>query len=166
MTKRKPRGKGKIQGRLTINDIYDKYTTEEKLIKDSPYDVDKQLFRGILERFFQELMDYMIDDGGEFRLPFRLGRIGVFKKRIEYKFQNQLQHVDWYSTLQLGKCVYHFNEHTDGFKYFFSWNREIVGIPNVQSYRFIPTRANKRILAKKIKQEGNDYMEFKKNKYV
>lgn len=165
MVKRKPRGKGKVQGRLTITDIYEKYTNDSSLVKESPYDVDKFVFRGVLERFFNELKDYLIQQGGEFNLPYRLGKIGIYKKKINYKYQNYFHHIDWFTTMQINKQVYHFNEHTDGFKYFFSWNKVLVGVPNIQSYRFLPTRANKRLLAKMIKEEGKDYMEFKKNKY-
>ena len=102
------------------------------------------------------MVDYILLKNGVISLPYRVGDIYVAKNK---KSINNLDHkqLDWKTTNEVGKRVYLLNEHTDGYKYFFQWDKG--KLRQLYLYRCQLTRKNKRRLAKLIKEGGLDYFE-------
>ena len=71
-------------------------------------------------------------------------------------------HPDWKATKQLWaddpdakkekKLIYHMNNHTNGMYIKYLFSKHHVGVKNLKIYSFIPSRGNKRLLAKHIKE--------------
>ena len=150
------RGPNKIQNPATFKTMYESYI--EGVDEESPYHVSYEDYVSICEKFYKRMMDSVIERRATFRMPYRLGKIYVDKQKINTKNKKKLA-IDWNLTNKHGKVIYHLNEHTRGFKYIFVWEKKTYVVKNKVFYRFIPTRAHKRRLAKLIKSGNYDYIE-------
>lgn len=135
----------------TIPDIYKYYDDNYE------YKVDYKIYRDIISNFFKLLSDNLIVHGKTVKLPFNLGYLDIVKSRKWFK-ANKLS-VDFKSTNELGKTIYYLNDHTDGYKYMCHWSKVGSKIRNINKYRFVLTRTNKRNLAQIIFNKEKDYIE-------
>lgn len=150
------RGKNKIQSPYTIRDMYPDYIKDKK--ENSVYYVSYEEYKQIVLDFIKEIMYYIFYEAGTFKMPFRLGNIRVIKMLSNLSNKSK-RHIDFYSTKKYGKTIYHFNEHSSGFKFMFKWDKSNCIVKHKTFYRFIPTRYNKRHLAYIIKNNIADYFE-------
>jgi hypothetical protein len=148
------RTKNKIQNCYNLKDMYEDYVKE--VDEDSPYHITYQQYCGICENFYKGVMDKILNQAAEFKMPYNLGRIYVDKKKVRIGNKKKLG-IDWDLTNKHGKVIYHLNEHSRGYKYGFMWEKKTYRTKNKNFYRFIPTRTNKRRLAKLIKSGNYDY---------
>lgn len=148
------RGKNRVQNPYTLPDMYERYIQEYSVI----YKVDYSVFVKIVSEFYKQVMEEVLYNAKSFKLPFRMGRLMVVKTKVNLDHLNA-RLMDWQKAVQVGKRVYHLNEHSNGYKYYFFWNKSDCIIENAFFYRLIPTRANKRLLAKLIKSGDYDYFE-------
>jgi len=148
------RGKNRIQKPYTMPDFYKRYQDTH----DELYQIEYSLYRDIVSEFYKEMMNIILLDAKTFKMPFRLGDIKVFKKKMSLKHLSARQ-MNWKETSKIGKRVYHLNEHSRGYKYMFRWKKKSHCLKNAFLYRFVPSRANKRELARLIKTGEYDYFE-------
>lgn len=127
-------------------------------------------YRKLMNEFNTFLMKEVLS-GNEIILPCRMGRVsvqGVHQNiRVDDKGNIKGTRIDWKSTKDLWTrdsehakkktLIYFFNEHSDGIKYSFKWSKNNVPVQNKNFYSFIPSRHNKRTLAKLIKS-GAEYI--------
>lgn len=138
----------------TIKDFfnsYKEYTDTNKLM-----DIQYPLFRQILQDYFVFLRDSIVEDGRIMLLPGRFGDISVRK----YKGDPKRLQFDYKSAKELNTGVWHFNEHTDGYRYRFYWNKVLLLVKNCTKYQMIFTRANKRHLAEILNNRKRDYLDL------
>lgn len=147
------RGKNKVQQPYTFADMFLQYIEDKD--KDSPYYVTYKEYVSICTIFYQMISKAIIDDGIRFKFPFGLGELFILKRKI--KCNNKMP-IDWVLSVKEGKRIYNLNEHSLGFGYKFFWTKP-CHITNKFMYRLVLTRANKRYLAKAIKQNKKDYFE-------
>ena len=148
------RGFNKTQNPYTFVDIYKEYIKDIK--EESLYYVTYNEFVEINSDFYKQIIDYIIDKSGTFKLPYGLGKINVLKEKIDL---SKKLNVDWFLTQKYGETIYHLNEHSSGYKYTFHWSKRRSTLKNKYFYKLIFTRANKRRLAKTIKSKKRDYFE-------
>jgi len=148
------RGKNKIQNPYNLSDMYKEYIENRR--GNKVYDIDGSTFIKICERFYSEVRDGILD-GNVFKMPYGLGEIEITKRKIEHYMCSD-RAVDWKTTLEIGKKVYHLNEHTNGYNYGIDW-ANAYRVANKNSYRFVPTRYFKRTLANIVKNKEQDYYE-------
>ena len=148
------RGANTVQNPLTFQDMYRDYISEVK-DKESKYNITYKEYVNICSMFYLAISKAIIEDGIRFKLPFALGEVYVLKTKHKY---NSKMPIDWALTLQEGKRIYNFNEHTAGFGYKFFWTKPYK-VKNKFMYRLVLTRQNKRHLAKMIKKNKMDYFE-------
>lgn len=146
----------KVQDPLTIQDAYLDYIKEFN--EFSPYHLEYAEYVEITTLFLKHLADEMILKSSTVTLPFRLGDMSVVKRKPAYKSLRNMV-IDWVTTRALHKHVYQFNDHSNGFIYGFNWNRGKCNVPYKTQYVFKPTRTNKRLVAKLVKDRTNDYFE-------
>ena len=148
----------RITGAKTLKDAYKHYTAD--LPETSPFNVEYNLYRQICEAFNKQICKYILKEAGEFHLPYRLGSIRIKKTKMDYSNKNMMR-PDWKRTKELGKTVYHLNDHTDGFRYRWAWNKSNVVTVGKKLYSFYATRTNKRELARLLKDDDIkvDYFE-------
>jgi hypothetical protein len=150
------RGKNKIANPYTLPDMYKKYLLE--FPEGNIYYIEYKTFVKLNEEFYKRITNEMLNYGVTFKLPFRMGSVKIIKRKINYS--NKLA-IDWENTNKYGKKIYHLNDHTEGYKYLFKWDKTSILLNNKSLYRLVFTRANKRTLAKLIKS-GMDYYEHDK----
>jgi hypothetical protein len=143
------RGEGNYKKDYGSNDVYKKY--KEDVIPE--LQVDKKLFRKICDDFNRMLIEEILLNSEEVRLPYRLGTVRIKKSKMKYDDKNKLK-IDWAASRKLGKRIYHLNDHTGGYKYRFYWTKGIV--KNITAYSFIPTRTNTRNLASILKDKNRE----------
>jgi len=148
------RGKNKIQNVLTIKHIYQFYIKD--IDRDSKYYIDYRTFRTICEEFNKELSNEILE-GYFFKMPYRLGILRIKKRKID--FNNLKPDFGEFNKSEIKNK--HLNEHSNNYYVKYHWNKRFATlIKNRSLYSFIPTRANKRTLAKLIK---SDHLQI--NKY-
>lgn len=147
------RGKNHIQQPYTFAHMYGHYISD--IDKNSPYYVTYAEYVEICSIFYKEISKAIIDEGIRFKLPFSLGEVFIVKRKVRV---NNKMPIDWQKTVEFGKKIFIFNEHTGGYGYKFFWTKP-CRIKNKFVYRLVFTRTNKRYLAKAIKKHNKDYFE-------
>lgn len=151
------RGKNKVQDPYTLSDMYENYIKDKE--EDSPYDISYQEYRLIIEDYIKMVMNEVLDNASTFKLPFKLGSIRIIKLDSSLGRKRRYS-IDFGLTQKYGKAIYHLNEHSDGYKYMFKWDKKDSYVKHGSFYRFIPTRTNKRRLAFNIKNNITDYFDY------
>jgi len=111
----------KVDYRTTSKDNYEKFCLE-----NSNIEISFKQWKDILEKFSENIIDYILETGEKIKLPYGLGDLSINKKkpkRTKY-FQGKEYinfAIDWKKTRELGKYVYHMNYHSDGFTYSWIW---------------------------------------------
>lgn len=163
--------KAKRKSDFTSKAIYDYY----KETHTSP--LSKKDFMNVCKMFNKRLVS-KIYDGVIAQLPGNLGFLGIQSKNhtVEFTDEGDIDlkkstiSTDWGATNKLWrekpelkhvKYIFHENLHTNGKRFRICWSRLYTTIPALYYYRFLPTRAFKRNLAKYIKNNPNkEYYEF------
>jgi hypothetical protein len=142
---------------MKIKNINTSYKLYKSRVKKP---VDSKTYVTINNEFNKFLMEKVFK-GNEIYLPERFGTIKVkgSKPEITIGEDGKVKGLApaWLKTKKLrernpteDKLVYHLNEHTDGVRYRFVWNKRSSLIRNKHLYAINFTRKNKRTLAKYI----------------
>lgn len=140
----------------TIPDFYESY--KRHVSEAVVFLVDYKTFRNVVIDYFNHIMDVVLEKSSDFRLPARMGTVSVIKRKPK-SIQRRGHNVDFKLTNELGKTILHLNEHTNGYRFRFLWDKREVIIQNKVLYEMIMTRDNKRKLAYNIKVRKKDYIE-------
>ncbi len=150
------RGENIVKDSYTFINMYEDYIADK--FNNSPYAISKEEYADINKDFVLSMVDYMLYEAGTFKMPYRLGSLRIIKLKSSMGRKKRLS-VDFNLTKKYGKTIYHFNEHSDGYKYMFKWDKRKAVVKHKSFYRFIPSRGNKRRLAHIIKNKLADYFE-------
>jgi hypothetical protein len=136
--------------------------------EDCPIDIEKKKYLEITEGFMKFIANKVIE-GDDIALPSKMGTLRVYgKKIIPIIKDGEICGLapDWKSTLveweknpqakKEKKILYHFNEHTRGVRYKFSWLTSVISLRFKTLYSFKASRHNKRELWKHI-LNGQEY---------
>jgi|SRR3989304_7654465 len=147
--------------------IRDSYPLYKEIAKESIVDLKDYTS---LTREYNEFLINSVLKGHKISLPFRLGSIEVEGKKQKAVIgeNGEIKGLapDWQRTKELWKnnpeaaakkqLVYHSNSHSGKMRYKYLWSKKNVLVGNKTLYSLILTRANKRALAKQIKN-GKEY---------
>ena len=134
----------------TIIDMYKQYR------KDYGDDVDYKQFKDILDRFNEEILSCLLQSSEGFKMPFGLGYVQIVKYKPKSMTPKSLS-IDFKSTAEYGKTIYHLNEHSNGYKYRLYWSKIPQTFPDRYRYQLQLVRQNKRQLAQLI-FNNHDYI--------
>lgn len=135
---------------LTIVDMYKQY------VKDYEEAVDYKTFKNILETFHNIFVKQMFEQSDILKLPYGLGTVGIVKYKPKTISPKSLS-VDYKSSAEYGKRIYHLNEHSDGYKFRLYWSKLPQTFPDRYKYQLQLVRTNKRKLAQYI-FNNHDYI--------
>lgn len=141
----------KIQNVLTLKHSYQYYIKD--ISENSKYHIEYNLYRSICEDTNKLISDELLE-GTFLNLPYRLGLIRIKKHKINYK--NLKPDFGLFNSTEGELKNKHLNEHSGGYYCMFYWNKKSCVVKNKTYYCFIPTRTNKRRLAKNIKEQGKE----------
>ena len=139
----------------TIKDFYNSYSNY--IEPNTQYDITYATFKDIVIDYFKYIRDNIIENSREVKLPCRLGTLAIVKRKPK-NYDSKSLRVDYHASKLYGKTIYHLNEHSNGWKYNFHWQKKDICIKNRSAYQFIACRALKRQLAQYIKNNVHDYM--------
>ena len=109
-----------------------------------PIEIDYLTYKRILNA-----MCKIINRSEGFKMPYGLGFIQIGKYQPK-TLTNKSLSVDYKSSKEYGKCIYHLNEHSDGYKYRLYWSKVPRTFPDRYKYQLCLVRTNKRKLAQLI----------------
>ena len=132
----------------TFSDMY------RNLAIDVPY----SLYIRILDEMCNVILDHVLNRSEGFKMPFGLGFIQIGKYKPK-SFDSSSLSVDYKASKELGKTIYHLNEHSNMFKYRMYWSRVPQTFPDRYRYQLCLVRENKRYLAQLIFNK-QDYLEI------
>jgi hypothetical protein len=154
MTKR---GKGRIGKTTGLKEAYKLFKSKQN--PKAPFQVDYKIYRYLCEEFNKRVVDEILINAREFRVPHELGHIRIKKSAMSYSKESRLK-VDWKATKEAGQKIYHLNDHRDNYNYRWYWNKAKARVKHRRVYSFTATRSNKRRLAKILLTDyGIDYFE-------
>lgn len=141
----------------TIADYYLSY--KEYIEQDTLYDVSFTQFKQIVCDYFKYMRDQILLESKEIKIPCRLGTLQVVKSKPK-EYSGKSLRIDYKSTKELNKLVYHLNDHSNHYKYRYLWSKKQCLTLNKTKYQFVATRENKRNLAQIIFNKERDYPEI------
>lgn len=123
---------------------------------NSPYKVEYKLYKRILDKMSQIIAEAVLDRSEGFKMPCGLGYIQVGKYQPK-NYNSKSLSIDYKSTREYGKVIYHLNEHSNGYKYRLHWSKVPMTFADRYKYQLCLVRANKRKLAQLIFNK-HDYL--------
>lgn len=136
----------------TIRDMYKQY------VKDNGKDISYDRFKRILDAFNNAVKDSLLESSEGFKMPFGLGYVQIVKYKPKSYGKKSLS-VDYKTSKELGKTIYHLNEHSNGYKFRLFWSRVPQTFPDRYRYQLSFVRNNKRELAQLI-FNNHDYIDI------
>lgn len=119
------------------------------MYKNLPIEVDYITYNRILQYMCKLILDCIFMRSEGFKMPYGLGFIQIGKyKPISYT-EKSLS-VDYKSSKEYNKRIYHLNEHSNGYKFRLYWSKIPQTFPDRYRYQLNLVRANKRKLAQLI----------------
>lgn len=172
------RGKNKVQIDFGIKDIYAFY--RENAEKPLPYKIFKKTWLDLIKIFIHLIIYKNID----FSMPARLGTLCVRKHKAKAIIQedgtvlkNRLGRnykASWekwlkdypdktpkeIARIKDKKYIYYLNEHSDGYKVKWRWDKFTATVKNQAYYSLALTRENKKKLSSAFINDSTDYYEY------
>ena len=94
----------------TTTDFYESY--KQYIEPNTPYDIDLQTYKNIINDYFQYIRDEVMYNCKEFKFPCRLGTLQIIKHQPK-EFTGKSLRWDWKATKETGKPVYLLNDHSN-----------------------------------------------------
>lgn len=126
------------------------------MYKDIPIDISYDVYKRILDEMGNVILENILNRSDGFKMPFGLGYIQIGKYKPKTYTRKSLS-VDFKASREIGKTIYHLNEHSNGYKFRLFWSKVPQTFPDRYKYQLCLVRANKRKLAKLI-FEKTDYI--------
>ena len=126
------------------------------MYKDIPIDISYGAYKRILDEMGNVILENILNRSDGFKMPFGLGYIQIGKYKPKTYTRKSLS-VDFKASREIGKTIYHLNEHSNGYKFRLFWSKVPQTFPDRYKYQLCLVRANKRKLAKLI-FEKTDYI--------
>ena len=114
-----------------------------------PVEVSYFAYKRILESMCRIILEHILNRSEGFKMPNGLGFIQIVKYKPKTLSRKSLS-IDYKTTKQYDKLIYHLNEHSDGYKYRLYWSKQPYTFSARYKYQLSLTRTNKRQLAQLI----------------
>lgn len=136
----------------TLPDIYNAYCEQYGI------EVEWSDFKAVLTEFNRTVRDLLLEGSGAFKMPHKMGLLCIGKYKPKHYNSKGLS-IDFKTTRELGKVIYHLNEHSNGYKYRLFWSKPHPNPFPMYKYEAKMVRANKRHLAQLI-FNNQDYIDI------
>lgn len=128
------------------------------MYKTLPIELDYLTYKRILSKMCEIILDAIFMRSEGFKMPCGLGLIQIGKYRPKTYTEKSLS-VDYKSSAEYGKRIYHLNEHSDGYKFRLHWSKVPRTFTDRYKYQLNLVRKNKRKLAQLIFNK-HDYIDI------
>lgn len=146
----------KERASYTVKDFYKSYIEPIKN-KKSIYYLDCKEFTDICKDFNKMLSEKILTEGYIFTIPYAIGKMTIIK--VKMPTDRKYLRIDYKKSKELKRTIYHMNTHSREFFYRWKWIKPERGHSMMRRiYKFVPSRPNKRRLAKLILNREMDYI--------
>jgi len=170
---------GKHKADIASIDFYNFYKSQ--IEKNTVYDIPKKQFTDVLKFINSSIARKIVTENFEFQMTPRMGTISIkkFKTKLQLDENGNLIKrklpIDYGRTNALWaanpeakknkKLVYFLNDHSNGYRYKFTWDKTSCITRNKSFYSFKASREHNRSIAVALFTIDNlDYFEFNNNK--
>ena len=108
------------------------------------------IFRQVIFTYNKMLMQEILNEASNIRLPYRLGYLRIKKSKMSYKHLK----FDYGTYNKTGIKAFHLNEHSDDYKARILWDKCKCIVKGKRPWSFKPSRKNSRALAAIMKTNG------------
>lgn len=100
------------------------------------------VYKQVVHKFFIEVFKKMIYENFIFMLPYGGGTISIksYKPSID-EIKKGRKYINWKKTKEKGKKIYYLNKHSNGYSYYFKWDKSFVKFRNRKFYKFRATNS-------------------------
>ena len=126
-----------------------KSVTFKDMYSTMPIDVDYSVYKRVLDEMCKIILEHMLERSEAFKMPYGMGLIQIVKYKPKTLTAESLS-VDYKTSKECDKRIYHLNEHSDGYKFRLYWSKIPRTFPDRYKYQLCLVRQNKRRLAKLI----------------
>lgn len=126
-----------------------KSNTFRDMYTEMPVDVSYELYKRILDSMCKTIKNRILNASECFKMPCGLGTVQVVKYRPK-SFNERSLNVDYKSSKEYNKKIYHLNEHSDGYTYRLYWSKVPMTFTDRYKYSLSLVRKLKRELAQLI----------------
>lgn len=121
----------------------------------------------VLRTYNQYFRDYILETGDRAKMPGGFGDFAISKKkRSKTKVKDGVTYinlpVDWKKTKEVGKYIYQFNSHTEGYSCKWYWFRGEARFTSSDVWIFKPSRESSRKITEYLKRTSKNYLELYK----
>lgn len=151
----------KTEYRMVSKESYEIFVKKNPTIK-----LDYPTWKAIIYEYNYSFRDEILESGLKSKLPWGVGEFAVkkvkLKKIVNYDGKDRIQlPVDWKKSKEMGKKIYHFNYHTEGYRFAYKWFIDSARFKNSNLFVFKPYRDSSRLIARYIeKGYGKKYLEW------
>lgn len=183
------RTEGKYKADIVTYDLYKHYIKGIDKIKSisgektkGSYNMTESQYSKILKDINSEIINLIILENFEFKIPCGLGYLSMKQSKIQYlldehgELNTKKLSADYKATRELWKkdekarlekkLIYHTNEHTNGYRMSYWWSKRGAWTTGIAVYYFLPCRKVKRAPVEflKNKELGLTFFEKINNK--
>lgn len=150
------RTEGKHTKDLSTKDFYKNYCKASLNNKRIP--VDYAIYYKVIRDFNQRLQDKIIKDAASFKMPYKLGYLGIIKYAIKFDIDNiKTWKVNYGESKKQGLLIYY----DQPFRYRFKWDKSGLALKGKRFYKFVPCRTACRAIPTHLNSTvGFDYYEI------
>lgn len=123
-----------------------------------PVEVSYELYKRVLDEMCKVILEHLLERSEGFKMPYGLGLIQIGKYKPKHLNDKSLS-VDYKSSKDYDKRIYHLNEHSNGYKFRLYWSKIPRTFPSRYKYQLGFVRKNKRKLAQLIFNK-QDYIDI------
>lgn len=144
----------KVDWRSCSKENYDGFC---KLHPSSTLSQDQ--WRNIIYSFNESFREYILETGEKAKLPSGFGEFAIIKrKRQRIRIVDGKEFInlpiDWIKTRAMGKTIYNFNYHTEGYYFGWKWFKMTAMFKQSNLWYFKPCRNTSRLLAHYLKTDN------------
>ncbi len=149
------RSEGKHKKDLSTKNFYKDYCRASLNNKRIP--IDYNIYYKVIREFNLRLRDKIITEARTFKMPYKLGHLGIIKYEVNFdpeKIKNWK--VNYGESKKQGVIIYH----DQPYRYKWKWDKSKLKLTGKKYYKFTPARDTSRAIAKQLKDNpGFDYYE-------
>lgn len=135
--------KNRPKHKFTLIDIYELYPRKDEISYED--------FVLVCKTFNHLFIRSLIETGNIYRIPQKLGRLSIRKRKTVHK--RKMNVIHYFLT---GEKIFHNNRHSEGYYVRFHWEKKspFMLINNKNMVKFTATRFHKRFLSQAIKERN------------
>lgn len=151
----------KREYRMVSKESFEVFKKKNPTIK-----INYDTWKSIIYRFNYSFRDHLLESAEKAKLPWGFGEFAVkkikSKKVVNWNGKDVIKlPVDWKKSKEMGKKIYHFNYHTEGYRFAYKWFIGTARFKNSNLFVFKAYRTSSRKIKEYI-EKGYDkkYLEW------